>query len=386
MAIGTLVSGTVVYSGVGNVINAVCPTNISPGDGLVLIIGHKPTSGSPNTGSATTPTGWTKQVEHLYQGGYGVTAGLDVGNTSLWIFTKDAVDGSEDGTTISSTLTNTSAAYGVVVHIPTSAGLLTYGTATGQQASVPTSPLTVTMSANPGFTTGDLALWAMCIPTDIDTPNLFTNSAITATSATFNTGVELAEPDTTTNNDLGGLVAYATVSSGTAAAAPVITATLTGTLTNVRGPLGLLRVREGPPLVPGTTTLDHTSSSGAVSQTHILTASDATFAHEAASGRLPGGVDTHDLPTIRRKFKPEKFKDKEKRSKLVEDIRESMQTLVPKVPEQQTTKPTKASKAKQVDVLPTVDLDFSKVEQDLKIAEMQKQIDDDDSEILLLLM
>ena len=387
MAIGTLVAGTVVYSGVGNVINAVCPTGVNPGDGLALVIGHKPGSASPNTGSASTPTGWTKRVEHLYQGGYGATSGLDTGNSSFWIFTKDLVDGTEGGTTITSTLTSTNAAYGVVIKIPTGGGLLTYGTATGQQNSTPTSPLSVTMSADPGFVAGDLALWGMTIPTDIDTPNLYSNSAITATGVTFNTGVELAEPDTTINNDLGGLVAYAIASSGTSSAAPVISATLTGTLTNVRGPLGLLRVNEGTPPSAGTTNLGSQSTSPSAIQTHLPTAGSTNLRHTSAAPNLPNLRDTHDLPTKRVKVKPEKVKNT--RKKLVEDIEASIKDYFEPQPQIEAAKPVEKPKAKskvKAEPLPEVKLDFTKAEQELKLIETQRQIDDDDADVFLLLL
>ena len=94
------------------------------------------------------------------------------------------------------------------------------------------------------FLAGDMAIWGMCIPTDVTTPSQFSAQAITATGATFGTAVEFIEPDSTTGNDIGGYLAYATVTSGSSTTAPTVTTTLAGTLTNVRGPVVLLRIRE----------------------------------------------------------------------------------------------------------------------------------------------
>lgn len=244
MAFGTPVAGTAVYSGIGNAINAVVPSGVAAGDALVLVIGHKPSSANVNTGSASTPAGFTERLEIIAAGGYGTSAGVDIGNCNLFIFTKDVVDGSESGTTISSALTGTSAAYGLVIHIPGGGTPLLYSVADGEQSTAPSSTLSVNLAPTIPFKSGDFALWAMAIPTDLTTPALYSAHTISATGATFNTPVEFTEPDTTTNNDLGGVIAYATVASGIATAAPVIGATLSGTLTNVRGPVGLLRITE----------------------------------------------------------------------------------------------------------------------------------------------
>jgi hypothetical protein len=84
----------------------------------------------------------------------------------------------------------------------------------------------------------------MCIPTDVTTPSQFSAQSITATGATFATATELNEPDSGNGNDIGGYSAYAHVNSGSSTTAPTVTSTLAGTLTNVRGPVVLLRVRE----------------------------------------------------------------------------------------------------------------------------------------------
>jgi hypothetical protein len=94
------------------------------------------------------------------------------------------------------------------------------------------------------FRTEDIAVWAMCIPTDVTTPSQFSAQSITATGATFATAVEINEPDSATGRDIGGYSAYALVSSGTSSTAPTVAVSLAGTLTNVRGGVALVRIRE----------------------------------------------------------------------------------------------------------------------------------------------
>jgi hypothetical protein len=65
-----------------------------------------------------------------------------------------------------------------------------------------------------------------------------------ATGATFAAGVELREPDSATGNDIGGYLAYANCTAGSSSTAPTATVTASGTVTNVRGPIVALRIRE----------------------------------------------------------------------------------------------------------------------------------------------
>jgi hypothetical protein len=264
MALGTPVVGATVYSGIGNALNTVCPSGVNPNDALVLIVGQKPNTSNTNGGTSTPPTGWSLQVANLAQGGYGTTNGADVGNTNLWFYTKDVVDGTEGGATFTTTLTATSAAFGFIVRVPSSTGQISYGTATGSQASTPTSPLSVTFGSDPGFTAGDVALWAMSIPTDDVTPNQFSDHTISAAGVTFGSATELNEPDSTINNDIGGYSAWASVSSGTSSGAATVGADLAGTLTNVRGPVSILRIREARPLIVSESNVPITSQTVAV--------------------------------------------------------------------------------------------------------------------------
>lgn len=248
MALGTPTAAAVAYSASGGTSVAPSyPTGLVSGDVIVMFVGQKPTTA--NGGTVTTPTGWTLQDSLTAAGGYGTTTGADVGNTNLYVYTKDTVTGSETGT-LSVTVGGNNVCWAFMIRVPVGNGTISYGTADGQRTTTPTSPMSIALTngaSATNFQAGDLALWAMVIPTDVTTPSQFSAESITATGATFGTAVEFNEPDSTTGNDIGGYSAYASVSSGSSTTAPTVTATITGTLTNVRGPVVLLRVRETAP-------------------------------------------------------------------------------------------------------------------------------------------
>lgn len=248
MAFGTPVVGTTAYSAsAGTSVAPSYPAGVLATDQLVMIIGQKP--GTANNGTATTPTGWTLREELTAAGGYGATLGADTGNTNLRIYTKDVVTAGLSGT-VSVTLATNGVSWANITRVPTGGGAITYGSADGQRTTTPTSPLSVALTngaSATAFAAGDFAIWAMCIPTDVTTPAQFSAHTLTSSGVTFNATAELVEPDSTTGNDIGGYVAYTTVATGTGGGAPTVGATLAGTLTNVRGPIALLRMREAAP-------------------------------------------------------------------------------------------------------------------------------------------
>ncbi len=261
MAFGTPVVGTTAYSAAsGTSVAPSYPASIVATDQLVMFVGMKPTTA--NGGTLTTPSGWTLRESLTAAGGYGTTTGADVGNTNLWVLTKDTVTAGLTGT-VSVTIGDNNVSWAFIIRIPTSGGTISYGTADGQRTTTPTSPMSVALTngtSATNFTAGDIALWAMCIPTDVTTPSQFSAQSITATGVTFNTAVELNEPDSTTGNDIGGYSAYATVASGSSTTAPTVTSTLAGTLTNVRGPIVLLRLHETLPTRTGDLDATETAS------------------------------------------------------------------------------------------------------------------------------
>jgi len=245
VAFGTPVAGAAAYSASGGTTVAPAyPSGILATDAVLLFVGQKPSTA--NGGTVTTPTGWTLREEITGAGGYGATLGGDTGNTNLRVYSQNTPVGGQTGTQ-SVTLADNNVSWAFIVRVPTSGGTLSYGSADGQRTTTPTSPMSIALTngaSATAFTTGDIAVWAMCIPTDVTTPSQFSSQSITATGATFATAVEINEPDSTTGNDIGGYSAYALVSSGTSSTAPTVAVSLAGTLTNVRGGVGLVRIRE----------------------------------------------------------------------------------------------------------------------------------------------
>lgn len=247
MALGTPVSGTVAYSASGGTsVSPAYPAGITANTAILLIVGQKPSTA--NGGTVTTPTGWTLQDELTGAGGYGTTLGADVGNTNLRIYSKDVVLGTETGN-LAVTLGTNNISWAFMVRIPTGGGALEYGSADGSRTTAPTAntPFAVALTngaSATNFQAGDKAIWAMCIPSDVTTPSQFSAQSVTATGATFNAAVEFNEPDSATGNDIGGYSAYAHVASGSSTTAPSVTVTAAGTVTNVRGPIVMVRVRE----------------------------------------------------------------------------------------------------------------------------------------------
>lgn len=297
MALGTPVVGTTAYSAsAGTTVAPAYPAGITAGDALVMFVGQKP--GTANGGTTTTPTGWTLRDDLTAAGGYGTTLGIDTGNTNLRAYTKDTVTGAESGT-LSVTLGGNGVTWAFMVHVPTNGGALSYGSADGQRTTTPTSPMAIALTngaSATAFQTGDKAIWAMCIPTDVTTPSQFSAQSITATGATFGTATELNEPDSTTGNDIGGYSAWAHVDSGSSSTAPTVTATLAGTLTNVRGPVVLVRIREAA--VTHATTGALTGQLGAVAGTAKHNVSHPTSGTLAGQGSTIVGAADHETAAV----------------------------------------------------------------------------------------
>jgi hypothetical protein len=227
--------------------NVAYPASIAAGDLLVLIVARKPSVA--NSGDTPDISGWTSLGAEFLGGGYGSTLTTDAGNTGIKAFSRVA-DGSETGN-LTIDITTTSVAWGIMFRLSNATGVWGVAAATGQDTAA--GSVSISFSSDPGVTAGDYILGAMSIPTDVTTPAQFSASALTQTGVTFGTVTEVAEPDTATGSDMGGVVFRAPVTAGTSSAAPVYTATAGGTTTNVRGPGIFIRVRElgGLGLFPG---------------------------------------------------------------------------------------------------------------------------------------
>jgi hypothetical protein len=248
MALGTPVVGAVSYASSSPFV--AFPAGIVATDQVLIVIGQKPSvanTGSINGISTDYGTQWTLRGSLTAAGGYGATLGADTGNTNLRIYSWDSVVDNPTGS-VTVLTTNTNVAWAFIVRVPTGGGTISYGSATGQQSSTPPDSSfgvnTTDSSPATNFQAGDLALWAMCIPTDVTTPNQFISHSIISSGASFAAVSEINEPDSTLNNDIGGFSAYTSVTSGTSSVAPTILAIMTGTFTNVRGPVVVVRMRE----------------------------------------------------------------------------------------------------------------------------------------------
>lgn len=282
MALGTPVAAAAAYSASGGTtVSPAYPAGILATDAVILFVGQKPSTA--NGGTVTTPAGWTLRDELTGAGGYGTTLGADTGNTNLRVYTWDVPVAGQTGNR-AVTLSGNGVSWAFMVRVPSGGGTLSYGSADGQRTTTPTSPMAIALTNGAtatNFQAGDKAIWAMCIPTDVTTPAQFSAEAVTATGAVFATATEINEPDSSTGNDIGGYSAYAHVNSGSSTTAPTVTATLAGTLTNVRGPVVLLRIREA---VVTAITLDAqpasyslTGSPATLQRARNLVASPATY-------------------------------------------------------------------------------------------------------------
>lgn len=231
MAVSFIAAGAVAVSTTTTIIPAI-PAHLA---GDMLVIGW---AIKPDTATLSAEAGWTTPANGEAAGGGGTT-GVDTGPTRAKVYTREATAA---GTTVTLDCVSPNVHWAVALVFRKAVGeTWDVAAANGIDTTVGT-PFTAVMGTNPGLTAGDHAAVFGCIPTDVTTPAQFSAETLTASGMTA-TVTELAEPDSTSGNDIGGLVCRATVDTGTASVAPTFTATAGGTTTNVRGPIVLVRVR-----------------------------------------------------------------------------------------------------------------------------------------------
>ncbi|MBG3877243.1 hypothetical protein FVW20_09495, partial [Desulfovibrio oxamicus] len=248
MTINWQTPGAIAYSasGGGSVAPAY-PAGCAEGDKLLLLVGQKPSTA--NGGGVTTPSGWSLVASLTGAGGYGTSLAADTGNTNLWAYERTVPAGGLSGS-LTVALSGNGVAWAIMLRLTTDNGAWdSVAGTTGSDATA--GSVSVAFASNPGVTAGDLVVAALCIPTDVSTPAQFSGQAISQAGVTFGTVSEVGEPDSSTGNDIGGMVCRAAVASGTATGNPTMTATASGTTTNVRGPALFLRVREGAKTASG---------------------------------------------------------------------------------------------------------------------------------------
>lgn len=231
---GTVIKGTTSLSMTSA--GGAFPSGMANGDMLVLIVVMKPSTA--NSGSVSTPLGWTLAGNLNSAGGYSTTLGADTGNTHIYAFTKPTT-GTESNFTV--TLNTSNNGWGQILrYSKTHTYWATTWAGTGSDTTAGNVSIAVTNVA--GTCVADDAIaFAMGIPTDAAS---FSAEAITATGATFGTVTEVADVQNASGNQSGGFVAVCSVTAGSNTAAPTMTATAGGTTTNVRGPGIVVRLRD----------------------------------------------------------------------------------------------------------------------------------------------
>ena len=272
--------GAIAYSAAaGTTVAPAYPAGIAANDLLVMIVGMK--SSTANSGSVTTPAGWTPIVSLIGAGGYGAVLAADTGNTNLFAYYKVAA-GTETGS-LTVTIATNNISWAQMYRLSKTKESWGVAGATGSDITGDAA-VSIAFSSDPGVAANDFILGAMCIPTDITTPAQFTVEAFAQTGATFGTVTEISEPDSAIGNQIGGFVISAAVSAGTGSAAPTMTATAAATNTNVRGPGVFIRIREANK--PSTIT------SCADCHGYGATFTDGT-ARNTPAGKFPGSHQTH---------------------------------------------------------------------------------------------
>lgn len=271
----------------GTSVDAAYPSGITSNSALVLIVGQKPSSA--NGGTVTTPTGWTLQASKTGAndgdtGGYTTTLGADTGNTNIYVYTKDTVDGTETGNLTITVGTNNVCWANMCRVQAAERGTWSYAATVGKD--IAGGNVSITGDAGIAIAAGDHVIFGMVIPTDVTTPAQFSAEAVTQSGTTFGTANEYIEPDSNIGNDIGGWAAEAAVTAGSGSAAPVWTATAGGTTTNVRGPGFIIRLR----------------CSSVANEVYVSPSSNIAAGGEATTARLtaPSGKTTSDFVTGRR--------------------------------------------------------------------------------------
>ncbi len=218
------------------------PSSISAGDLLTLVVGQKPSKA--NEGSVGTPNGWTAVPNGMLSGagGYGSTLGADTGNTNLYSFYKVAT-GTENGN-LDIYLDQNNVTWTKMSRFSNNTGEWDVEGTTGEDA-VGDDSVSISMSEDPGTEVDDVFISAMVIPTDVGGGDQFSSQYITQNGAKFMYPEEVSDIYHSQNNDIGGFVAVSRkLIDGPGSSNPTLLATAGGTVSNVRGPGAIIRIRQ----------------------------------------------------------------------------------------------------------------------------------------------
>ena len=230
----TLLHSTITYSSAnGSSVTSTMPAGYAVGDLLLCVVGTK-----PDTATAVINTaGWTLAGSAVGGGG---TTGVDAGPTRVMAYYKVATSASE--TAPVATLSGNSVSWIQTSAIRATSGQYTVAAVGGADSTTGTA-VSILCGSNPDIAAGDLCFIAMCDPTDIS--HTYASVGVSATGVTaWGASTVVSQPRSSVGNDIGGFTAWLMANTGSSTGAPTITATASGTTTNVRGPGILVRVRE----------------------------------------------------------------------------------------------------------------------------------------------
>lgn len=233
----------------------------------------------PSTATGTAESGWTQRVSQT--GGTG-TQGIDTGPSRVVVDTR-LLDGSESGSVTFDNASSPDSSHGII-QIYSATGTFDIVTTTGDDASHGTG-----RNATGGaiaLAPGDVLVAILASDTDTSTAFTGVSTAISAPGITFGTTSQrLPAGGVATGQDCGLHVYEATVSSGTATAAPSIA--LTGGPSNC-GPVAFLRLRAVA--IPGAAaaTFGFTASASGVAGAPTVTGqAAAALGFAATSSGIP---------------------------------------------------------------------------------------------------
>ncbi|HXI29149.1 MAG TPA: hypothetical protein VNG89_12010, partial [Vicinamibacterales bacterium] len=250
-------SGTEAVSAAsGSTVTPTFPALLNAGDAVLLVVNQKPATA--NGGGVTTPTGWTlidsrTGANDGDTGGYTTTLGADTGNVNAFLYAKviSAAEGhgggsALEGTTLTINLTNNNVAFANIYRVSNGSGLWDFVGAHGKKTAAGAS-VSIAMNADPGVTADDHFFAFFATPTDINVPGQkYSAHAFSQSGITFGGVAEADEYFESNGNDAGGYLVQGPIASGTSGGVPTVSSTSSGTTTNVRGPMILVRLRELP--------------------------------------------------------------------------------------------------------------------------------------------
>jgi hypothetical protein len=198
----------------------------------MIFYGTKPYSDSP-----TIDQGWSNLGSYT-SGTNG--SGIDTGSMQVRIFWK-ILGASETNPTITNT-TNSVSCTMCYVWQPTSGYSFVTPTVTGGADTTAGTALSITGADNLSLAANDVLAFIAAFNTDAS--GNISSSAFSASGCTFGTVSKTPSTDAATSSgqDMGATTCYAAVSTGPSSAAPVYTATATGSVGEAAGMF--VRIRE----------------------------------------------------------------------------------------------------------------------------------------------